>query len=119
MVVTDTAGKWAAVLTSTACAMQAMNGQRIPCYRVVADVEEEYYVDTLQLLLFLILRGNRQAWTGDSWNVQEFIGDLEALVENEGLVETESVASLVLLRLLNCCISIAAARISRKAEDAN
>ena len=29
------------------------------------------------------------AWTGDSWNAEEFISDLESVVESEGLVESD------------------------------
>ena len=88
---------------------------------VVADVEEEYYVGHSTTTLILdTKRKPTIAWTGDSWNVQEFIGDLEALVENEGLVETESSGIPGFTAIAGiAAISIAAARISRKAKDGN
>ena len=88
---------------------------------VVADVEEEYYVGHSTTTLILdTKRKPTIAWTGDNWNVQEFIGDLEALVENEGLVETESSGIPGFTAIAGiAAISIAAARISRKSEDAN
>ena len=88
---------------------------------VVADVEEEYYVGHSTTTLILdTKRKPTIAWTGDSWNVQEFIGDLEALVEDEGLVETESSGISGFTAVAGiAAISIAAARISRKSEDAS
>ena len=58
---------------------------------VVADVEEEYNVghSTTTLILDTQLRPV-VAWTGDGWKVEEFIDDLEQVVEDEGLVETET-----------------------------
>ena len=83
---------------------------------VIADVEEEYYVG--HSTTTLILDTQRRpviAWTGDSWNVQEFIGDLETLVEDEGLVEVESsgVPGFTAIASI-AAISIAAIRIGRK-----
>lgn len=88
---------------------------------VVADVEEEYYVGHSTTTLILdTKRKPTIAWTGDSWNVQEFIGDLEALVEDEGLVETESSGISGFTAVAGiAAISIAAARISRKSEDSS
>ena len=83
---------------------------------VLADVTEEYYVG--HSTTTLILDTQRKpviAWTGDSWNVQEFIGDLETLVEDEGLVEVESsgVPGFTAIASI-AAISIAAIRIGRK-----
>lgn len=86
---------------------------------VLADVEEEYYVG--HSTTTLILDTQRRpviAWTGDSWNVQEFIGDLESLVENEGLVEGESSGIPGFTTIASiAAISIAAIGIGRKQPD--
>lgn len=86
---------------------------------VLADVEEEYYVG--HSTTTLILDTQRRpviAWTGDSWNAQEFIGDLESLVENEGLVEGESSGIPGFTTIASiAAISIAAIRIGRKQPD--
>ena len=83
---------------------------------VIADVDEEYYVG--HSTTTLILDTQRRpviAWTGDSWNVQEFIGDLETLVEEEGLIEVESsgVPGFTVIASI-AAISIAAISIGRK-----
>ena len=55
------------------------------------------------------------AWTGDSWSPEEFIDDIESLVEDEGLVETESKGIPGFTAIVSiAAISIAAIRIGRK-----
>ncbi len=58
---------------------------------VEADVEEEYNVghSTTTLILDTQLRPV-VAWTGDGWNIEEFVGDVEQVVEDEGLVVIDS-----------------------------
>lgn len=86
---------------------------------VLADVEEEYYVG--HSTTTLILDTQRKpviAWTGDSWSAEEFIEDLENLVEDEGLVDngsnrTPGFSSMIAI----AAISIAAIRIGRRSQD--
>ena len=82
---------------------------------VLADVEEEYYVG--HSTTTLILDTQRKpviAWTGDSWQPEEFIEDIEALVQDEGLVEVESSGIPGFTTAIGvAAISLAAIRISR------
>tara|TARA_B100000683_G_scaffold259097_1_gene282503 strand:- start:482 stop:799 length:318 start_codon:yes stop_codon:yes gene_type:complete len=83
---------------------------------VLADVEEEYYVG--HSTTTLILDTQRKpviAWTGDSWSPEEFIEDIESLVEDEGLVDTDSgkIPGFTILTSI-AAISIAAVRIGSK-----
>jgi len=85
---------------------------------VLADVEEEYYVG--HSTTTLILDTQRKpviAWTGDSWQPAEFIEDLEALVQDEGLVEGESSGIPGFTAAIGvAAISLAAIRISRNSN---
>ena len=82
---------------------------------VLADVEEEYYVG--HSTTTLILDTQRKpviAWTGDSWQPEEFIEDIEALVQDEGLVEVESSGIPGFTTAIGvAAISLAAIRIGR------
>ena len=86
---------------------------------VLADVEEEYYVG--HSTTTLILDTQRKpviAWTGDSWQPEEFIEDIEALVQDEGLVEKESSGIPGFTAAIGvAAISLAAIRISRNRND--
>lgn len=86
---------------------------------VLADVEEEYYVG--HSTTTLILDTQRKpviAWTGDSWQPEEFIEDIEALVQDEGLVEVESSGIPGFTAAIGvAAISLAAIRISRNRND--
>ncbi|MDP7373819.1 MAG: PGF-CTERM sorting domain-containing protein, partial [Candidatus Poseidoniaceae archaeon] len=58
------------------------------------------------------------AWTGDSWQPEEFIEDIEALVQDEGLVEVESSGIPGFTAAVGiAAISIAAARIIKNQDD--
>ena len=86
---------------------------------VLADVEEEYYVG--HSTTTLILDTQRKpviAWTGDSWQPEEFIEDIEALVQDEGLVKVESSGISGFTAAIGvAAISLAAIRISRNRND--
>jgi cytochrome oxidase Cu insertion factor (SCO1/SenC/PrrC family) len=86
---------------------------------VLADVEEEYYVG--HSTTTLILDTQRKpviAWTGDSWQPEEFIEDIEALVQDEGLVDVESSGIPGFIAAIGvAAISLAAIRISRNSND--
>ena len=86
---------------------------------VLADVEEEYYVG--HSTTTLILDTQRKpviAWTGDSWQPEEFIEDIEALVQDEGLVKVESSGIPGFTAAIGvAAISLAAIRISRNRND--
>ena len=92
-------------------------GTMLSC--VLADVEEEYYVG--HSTTTLILNTQRKpviAWTGDSWQPEEFIEDIEALVQDEGLVEVESSGIPGFTAAVGiAAISIAAARIIKNQDD--
>ena len=83
---------------------------------VEVDVEEEYYVGHSTTTLILDTKRKPViAWTGDSWSPEEFIDDIESLVEDEGLVETESKGIPGFTAIVSiAAISIAAIRIGRK-----
>ena len=58
---------------------------------IPVDVEEEYNVGHSTTTFILdTQRKPVVAWTGDSWNAQEFISDVESVIESEGLVDTDS-----------------------------
>ena len=86
---------------------------------VLADVEEEYYVG--HSTTTLILDTQRKpviAWTGDSWQPEEFIEDIEALVQDEGLVKLESSGIPGFTAAIGvAAISLAAIRIGRNRND--
>jgi hypothetical protein len=83
---------------------------------VEVDVEEEYYVGHSTTTLILDTKRKPViAWTGDSWSPEEFIDDIESLVEDEGLVDTESKGIPGFTAIVSiAAISIAAIRIGRK-----
>ena len=86
---------------------------------VLADVTEEYYVG--HSTTTLILDTQRKpviAWTGDSWQPDEFIEDIEALVQDEGLVELESSGIPGFTAAVGvAAISLAAIRISQYRDE--
>ena len=88
---------------------------------VPADIVEEYNVG--HSTTTFILDTERKpvvAWTGDNWNAEEFIADVRALVEDEGLVDTDSdrVPGFTTIASI-AAISLAAARIGRKQVNAS
>jgi hypothetical protein len=88
---------------------------------VPADIVEEYNVG--HSTTTFILDTERKpvvAWTGDNWNAEEFIADVRALVEDEGLVDTDSdgVPGFTTIASI-AAISLAAVRIGRKQVNAS
>ena len=86
---------------------------------VLADVEEEYYVG--HSTTTLILDTQRKpviAWTGDSWQPEEFIEDIETLVKDEGLVGEESSGLPGFTAAIGiAAISLAATRIGKNSSE--
>ena len=88
---------------------------------VLADTVEEYNVG--HSTTTFILDTERKpvvAWTGDNWNAEEFIADVRALVEDEGLVDTDSdrVPGFTTIASI-AAISLAAVRIGRKQANSS
>ena len=83
---------------------------------VQADIVEEYNVG--HSTTTFILDTERKpvvAWTGDNWNAEEFISDVRAVVENDGLVDTDSDSIPGFTTIASiAAISLAAVRIGRK-----
>ena len=93
---------------------EGAEGSRRSCVQV--DIVEEYNVGH-STTTFILDTERRPvvAWTGDNWNAEEFISDVRMLVEDEGLVNTDSEGIPGFTTIASiAAISVAAIRIGRK-----